>query len=203
MRYQVPQFVDIEDKIIGPFTLKQFLMYVAAVMVLVPVYLASDLSLFITIALPVFAIAAAFAHVKIANRSLATTVYNFFTFVSGGQMWIWRRTAKPKKLIIKDKDWQATQDASAGSKLTPLAFKAQALETEGNTVKAEETEDIFDTAKKWLCQKGSVIPRPCEGSGRCHPESNEGSIYPLVSSIFIWPTRCKRWLRDVTGLYRL
>ena len=24
MRYQVPQFTDIEDKIIGPFTIKQF-----------------------------------------------------------------------------------------------------------------------------------------------------------------------------------
>ncbi|MBI3255995.1 MAG: PrgI family protein [Candidatus Andersenbacteria bacterium] len=147
MRYQVPQFVDIEDKIIGPFTLKQFLMYVAAVMVLVPVYLSSDLSLFITIALPVFAIAAAFAHVKIANRSLAITVYNFFIFVSGGQMWVWRRTAKPKKLIIKDKNWQAAQEINTDSKLTPLAFKAQALETEGNTVKAEEVEDPFIQTK--------------------------------------------------------
>lgn len=122
-------------------------MYVAAVMVLVPVYLSSDLSLFITIALPVFAVAAAFAHVKIANRSLATTVYNFFTFVTGGQMWIWRRTAKPKKLIIKDKNWQAEQEANADSKLTPLAFKAQALETEGNTVKAEEIADPFVQTK--------------------------------------------------------
>lgn len=148
MRYQVPQFVDIEDKIIGPFTLKQFLMYVAATMVLVPVYLASDLSLFITIALPVFGIAAAFAHVKIANRSLATTVYNFFTYVAGGQMWIWRRTAKPKKLLIKDINWQAEQAESANHNMSPLAFKAQALETEGNTVKAEETEDVFDTARK-------------------------------------------------------
>lgn len=147
MRYQVPQFVDIEDKIIGPFTLKQFLMYVGATMVLVPVYLSSDLSLFITIALPVYGIAVAFAHVKIANRSLFTTVYNAFNFVSGGQKWIWRRTAKPRKLIIKDPEWQeARVNEDIRGNMTPLAYKTQSLETEGTLVKAEEVEDILDPA---------------------------------------------------------
>ncbi len=146
MRYQVPQFVDIADKIIGPFTLKQFLMYVAATMVLVPVYLSSDLSLFITIALPVYGIAVAFAHVKIANRSLATTVYNAFNFVSGGQKWIWRRTSKPRRLIIKDPEWQqAWVNEDLQGDMTPLAYKTQSIETEGNLVKAEDVVDILDT----------------------------------------------------------
>ena len=149
MRYQVPQFVDIEDKIIGPFTLKQFLMYVAATMVLVPVYLSSDLSLFITIALPVYAIAAAFAHVRIGSRSLFTTVLNMFNFTAGGQRWIWRRIPHPTKLVIRDVTWEQQAEAEEGpNTLTPLAKKAQTLETEGSLVKSEEVEDALDTTKK-------------------------------------------------------
>src|SRR5690349_14717186 len=102
MRYQVPQFVDIEDKIIGPFTLKQFLMYVVAVMLLIPIYLASDLSLFITIALPVLGIAAAFAHVRIGSKSLFETIVNFTNHTLNGQFYIWRRTPHAKQLSIHD-----------------------------------------------------------------------------------------------------
>lgn len=149
MRYQVPQFVDIEDKIIGPFTLKQFLIYVVAVMALVPVYLASDLSLFMTIALPVVGIAAAFAHVKVANKSLAATIYNGFTFLTGGQLFLWRRTAKRKFLTVRDEAWaEGSPTENEEVRSTPLAYKAQLLQTEGNTVKTEEIEDILDTEAK-------------------------------------------------------
>ncbi|GAH87221.1 unnamed protein product, partial [marine sediment metagenome] len=33
MQFQVPQYIDIEDKVIGPFTIKQFLYIVVAAVV--------------------------------------------------------------------------------------------------------------------------------------------------------------------------
>lgn len=143
MRYQVPQFVDIEDKIIGPFTLRQFLMYVVAVMVLVPVYLNSDLSLFITVALPVLGTAAAFAHVKIAHKSLGATITNAAKFATGGQLFLWRRGGKTRPLIIKDENWKEANAALADARSTPLLHLAQTIETKGNLVKAEEVPDEF------------------------------------------------------------
>lgn len=143
MRFQVPQFVDIEDKIIGPFTLKQFLMYVVAVMVLIPVYVFSDLSLFLTIALPVVGIAAAFAHVKVNGRSLSTVLFNAFSFYSQGQLYVWQRTTTPKPLRIQDLQWEelAIGRQIAKEELTSLTKMAQIIETSGNTVQSEDIAD--------------------------------------------------------------
>lgn len=145
MRYQVPQFVDIEDQIIGPFTLKQFLMYVAAVLVLIPVYLFSDLALFLLIAIPTLGIAALFAHWKINGRSLASTIGSGFQFYTAGQLYIWRRTEKPKILKIDDPHWE---ELTAGREIATLdrsdiAALAQGIETHGNVSKADEADPLL------------------------------------------------------------
>jgi hypothetical protein len=146
MRYQVPQFVDIEDKIIGPLTLKQFLIYIVAVMVLTPVYLLSDLSLFITFALPVMGVAVAFAHIKINGKSLAVFLANAFQYYTHPQLYRWHRSSKPKPLTIRDSEWEELVEAQTlfRQELTSLTAMAQALETHGNIVAAEEIEDAFD-----------------------------------------------------------
>ncbi len=143
MRFQVPQFIDIEDKIVGPFTLKQFLMYVVACMLLVPVYIYTDLSLFITIALPVLGIAAAFAHVKIYGKSLSQVMFAGITYLSRGQLYIWRRQ-KNQPFKIVDPEWNTGGSEDTNPALTRPASSlnaiAQSLETTGNV----STEDIPD-----------------------------------------------------------
>lgn len=150
MRFQVPQFVDIEDKIIGPFTLKQFLMYVVAAMLLVPVYIYSDLSLFITIALPILGVAAVFAHLKIYGRSFSQVVFSAFSYASKGQLYLWRRK-KDKPLDIVDEDWELlraqapnasvrTRTNTPQASVSSLSAIAQSLETTGN-ISYEDVED--------------------------------------------------------------
>lgn len=143
MRFQVPQFIDIQDKIVGPFTLKQFLMYVVACMLLVPVYIYTDLSLFITIALPVLGIAAAFAHVKVYGKSLSQVMFAAIIYLSRGQLYIWRRQKnQPFKII--DPEWNIGGSEDINPALTRPASSlnaiAQSLETTGNL----STEDIPD-----------------------------------------------------------
>ena len=147
MRYQVPQFVDIEDQIIGPLTLKQFLMYVVAVMVLVPVYLLSDLSLFITIMIPVLGVAAAFAHLKINGKSLFFTINAAIEFFLKGQLYIWQRTSKLHVLKLQDKQWQEllAARASATQERSSLTAIAKNLETNGN-VSSVDAEDPLEVA---------------------------------------------------------
>ncbi|MEK7556651.1 MAG: PrgI family protein [Patescibacteria group bacterium] len=133
MRYQVPQFVDIEDKIIGPLTLKQFLMYFSAVLLLIPVYLFSDLSLFLTLSLPVVAVAAAFAHFKPGGKSLFSFMGNAAGFFLSSRIWTWRRAANRKFLPVRGRDIEP--DMGGG-----LAERAQQIETGGNI----STEDVED-----------------------------------------------------------
>lgn len=145
MRFQVPQFVDIEDKIIGPFTLKQFLMYLAAAMVLAPIYLVTDLSLFITLALPIIGVAVMFAHLKIHGKSFFGVLVAAGQFFMQGQLYLWRRQGEPKLLKIIDTDWEILpQEQPSYRRERSIAGIARALETEGSTVKSADVPDPFD-----------------------------------------------------------
>lgn len=144
MRYQVPQFVDVEDKIIGPFTLKQFLIYMTAGMSLVPIYLLTDLSLFITLALPTIGIAAAFAHIKINGKSLFVTIINAVNYFTKSQVYVWRRTPTPHTLTIKDPQWEELLIGReiARQELSSLTSIAQYLETDGNISTTDEPDPL-------------------------------------------------------------
>lgn len=143
MRYQVPQFVDIEDKIIGPLTLKQFLIYVVTIMILVPVYLAADMSLFITITVPVLGVAALFAHFKLHGRSLFAIVGHAGAFMLRGQLFLWRRVSGEAGLRVEGVELE--EFASLGPEgIASLSDRARALETVGNIVN-EDVDDPMQT----------------------------------------------------------
>ncbi len=70
MRFQVPQFIETETKIVGPFTIKQFLWLGGGGAVLTVFYMTLPKIIFFILALPVGAIFVAFAYIKIDNISL-------------------------------------------------------------------------------------------------------------------------------------
>lgn len=143
MRYQVPQFVDIEDKIVGPLTLKQFLIYFCTVLLLIPVYLFSDLSLFFTIALPVMGVAAAFAHFKPGGKSLFVFIGNALKFMSETKIWVWRRSSNLKPLPAVGIEFEQTSSWERPAIQPSLMQKAQDIETHGNVSK-EDVPDPLD-----------------------------------------------------------
>ncbi len=143
MRFQVPQFVDIEDKIIGPLTLKQFLIYLAAVLLMIPLFIAFDITLFVTVALPMIGIAVAFAHVRIHSKSLASVIGNATKYTTRGQLFLWQRTAQPKPLRIQGEEYgnfSPEEALSTSDTSVSLATRAQVLETQGRIVQ-EDAED--------------------------------------------------------------
>lgn len=147
MRYQVPQFVDIEDKIVGPFTLKQFLIYLGGVFVLIPLYLIFDLSLFITLAIPVIGLCVLFAHFRIHGKTLFAVISNAVNFSLRGQHFIWRRTAQlGKPLLISGPEFGSfsTSGPVAVPSTSMLSERARALETEGRVI-TEDAEDPMAT----------------------------------------------------------
>ena len=78
MQYQVPQFIELEDRIIGPLTLKQFLYLAFAGALLFVFWFLFVFYIWIIIALPIAALAATFAFLKINDRPF---VYFFLAFV--------------------------------------------------------------------------------------------------------------------------
>lgn len=67
-QFQVPQFIDIEDRIIGPLTLKQFLYLAFAAALLFVFWFLFKFYIWIIVALPITALSLAFAFVKINDR---------------------------------------------------------------------------------------------------------------------------------------
>jgi hypothetical protein len=102
MRYQVPQFIEVEDKIFGPLTLKQFL-YVAggtSLAFIVWEILPSPIGLFV--ALPVLGLFAAFAFYKYNERPLIVTVESAFKYFTGTRLFVWNKKQKTIEEIQKD-----------------------------------------------------------------------------------------------------
>lgn len=109
MRFQVPQFIDVEDKIFGPLTLKQFI-YLAGgggLSFLLYILLGS----FILSAIPiliVIAISCALAFYKMNSKPFIYLVEAAFKYWTGAKLYIWKKEegAKPKTMAEEVKRGQ-------------------------------------------------------------------------------------------------
>ena len=94
MRFQVPQFIEVEDKIFGPLTLKQFLYLAgggAAIFLLKQVV---PFFLFVIFGALMAAFAAALAFLQINNRPFATFLSHAFSHFSGNRLYVWQKRQK-------------------------------------------------------------------------------------------------------------
>lgn len=94
MQYQVPQFIEIEDKIFGPLTFKQFL-YVAgggAISFLIWSFLPRVLA--ILIGGPILAFFLMSAFFKINGRPFLFFVESFVRFLFSKKLYLWKKEKK-------------------------------------------------------------------------------------------------------------
>ena len=94
MRYQVPQFIEVEDKIVGPLTIRQFIYLVGGggmcfiVYTYIPIYLAIFLIAIIA------ALSLALAFYKINNKPFIDFLESAFNFYTKGNLYIWKKQEK-------------------------------------------------------------------------------------------------------------
>src|SRR3989344_271456 len=99
MKYQVPQFIEIEDKIIGPLTIKQFTYLVGGggmafiFYTFIPIYLAVIL---IAVVIP---LSLALAFYKINNKPFIDFLESAFVYYTKQNLYIWKKEVK--KIEIK------------------------------------------------------------------------------------------------------
>lgn len=118
MRFQVPQFIEVESKIIGPFTLKQFF-YLAGgggMVFLLKAFL--PFFLFVILALPVAAIALALAFYKVNNQPFIKFLENAFKHMIGTKLYLWKKTEPEKQKDLKEAKQAQTQPQLYVPKLT-------------------------------------------------------------------------------------
>ncbi len=89
MRFNVPQFIEIEDKIFGPLTWKQFL-YVGGGFGMAVVLFLTNFVLFIFIGLPLAALAAALAFYPVNNRPFSIFLESAFNYLLSDHQYFWQ-----------------------------------------------------------------------------------------------------------------
>lgn len=92
MQFRVPQFIDIEDKVIGPFTLKQFGYLTGAggtsflLWTVVPFK-----PLAVILIIPTASLFLALAFYKYNNRSFGEILQSAFSYYTGAKIYTWRQ----------------------------------------------------------------------------------------------------------------
>jgi hypothetical protein len=132
-QFTVPQFIDVEDKIIGPITARQFIIFLVAAIVIGISYKIFDSALFMTISTVIFILAVVFGFVKINGRP-----FHFFTL---NLLQTWRRPTirvwNSRLAPVTDKDkiptlkFDSTKSAKEYYKKSHLAELSLVVDTEG------------------------------------------------------------------------
>lgn len=91
MRFEVPQFIEVEDKIFGPLTWRQFLYLGGGVGMAVVMFFTMPLFLFILFGIPLAMLAGALSFYPVNNRPFSYFLEAIFNYLSNKRLYLWRQ----------------------------------------------------------------------------------------------------------------
>jgi hypothetical protein len=150
MQFQVPQFIETEDKIIGPFTLRQFLYIAAATAIAFLLYLVLAFWLWLIVALVIESAAFALALLKINGRPM--TIFSAAAF-----SYIWSPRVYTFQAPI------ATTPTAAPVTVVPTTTKAA---TPGFGQNLRNLLDKLTTSKEAIPQREQPLPEVLRATAR-------------------------------------
>ncbi|MEI7809982.1 MAG: PrgI family protein [bacterium] len=137
MQFKVPQFLDIEDKIFGPFTFKEFVYLVGGAGICFVLYKALGLLIG---GIPILAMAGlslALTFYKPNGKPFINMLESGFKFFTQNKLYIWKRrvnkinTREEERLALKQNAEAGESHTDArlnGSKLRDLAWSLDVLD---------------------------------------------------------------------------
>jgi len=90
-QYQVPQFIETEDKIIGPLTIKQFLILAAAGAISFLTFFVFQTWLWVMTTIFFGAIAAFFSFIKINGQPSYVVLFSAFAYLWKPRLFVWQK----------------------------------------------------------------------------------------------------------------
>ena len=103
-QFTVPQFIETEPKIVGPFTFKQAIYIGIAGVILFVLYFSAPLGIFILAALILLPLSLALALVKINGVPLPTIIKNFLLLTFSPKIYVWRKVSIPIVKTVKKEE---------------------------------------------------------------------------------------------------
>ncbi|HEY9584498.1 MAG TPA: PrgI family protein [Candidatus Paceibacterota bacterium] len=107
MRFQVPQFINIEDKIFGPFTAKQFVYLAGGAGLCYMIYKFLPFFIAVILIILVTAFVASLAFIKINNKPFIFTLEAAVKYFFGSKLYLWRKNTDNKQPTTNNKQEDA------------------------------------------------------------------------------------------------
>jgi hypothetical protein len=101
MRYELPQFIDVEDKLFGPLTFKQFIYLLGGGAICYICYTLFPLSVAVFFIVPVGALSAALAFYRLNTRPFIEVLQNFVSYTFKPKSFLWKRDTSQKIQTIQ------------------------------------------------------------------------------------------------------
>lgn len=95
MRFQVPQFIEREARIVGPLTFKQFVYLGVPAAAAFFLYFTAPFFVFMFSAIVFLSIGFLLAFVNVGGRSFPIILMNFLHFSVGPKIYIWKKGISP------------------------------------------------------------------------------------------------------------
>lgn len=143
MQFRVPQFIDVEDKIFGPLTLKQFAYVLGAggfafvIWTFIPIKIVA-----IILILPISGLFLALAFIKINNRPFIDFLESGLTYFTSSRIYTWKQPVPKLKEEYAQTITEATKNTVISrverGRLHEVAFGLDVLERKKDG--ANETE---------------------------------------------------------------
>jgi hypothetical protein len=101
MMFNVPQFINVEDKIVGPLTAKQLGWLAGGSVILLVTFNLLDKSAFIISAVIVGLIFGSLAFYRPYNQSLISFIGSSLSFIFRPRLYVWKRIGENMKSVRK------------------------------------------------------------------------------------------------------
>jgi len=132
MQFKVPQFLDIEDKIFGPFTFSQFVYLAGGAGICFILYKVLGLLFGIIPMLIVAGFSLALTFYRPNNKPFLYMVQSMISFYAQDRLYIWKRKDKKKETkaaAILSSNMNGPEIRLSGSKLRDLAWSLDVLDS--------------------------------------------------------------------------
>ena len=103
-QFQVPQYINIEDRIIGPLTLKQFLYLLGGGAIILIAWFFLNAFFFILVSVPVAILFGSLAFLKVGGLPFPTVLINGINFYLKPRLYIWKRVPTKKTAAVKPEE---------------------------------------------------------------------------------------------------
>ena len=138
MQFKVPQFLDIEDKIFGPFTFRQFIYLAGGAGLCFVLYKLLGLILAAVPILFIGGLAGALTFYRPNNKPFINMLESGFKYFTQSKLYIWE----------KKRELNADQRAAAKKPMTAMAPRTEAELTGGKLRDLAWSLDVLDLSKQ-------------------------------------------------------